>query len=128
MKLVPERLKRWTVGLAVFSLLCTLGLMAANRWLKGVELPLLLRGYLILILVSSLLSFAFYGFDKMQAVREKRRIPEKTLHFLAWCGGWPGAIFGQETFRHKTQKQSFRFRFWAIVIVHLAVIGLCLYL
>ncbi|MDA1013820.1 MAG: DUF1294 domain-containing protein [Planctomycetota bacterium] len=128
MNLVPDRLKRWTVALALFSLLCALGLMATDRWFEAVELPLLLHGYLVLILATSVLSFVVYGIDKMQAVRSNRRIPEKTLHFLAWCGGWPGAIFGQETFRHKTAKQSFRNRFWAIVAVHLAVIGVCLYL
>ncbi len=126
-ELVPERWKRWTVALAAFALLCTFGLMGANRWLKAVNLPSLLQVYLILIIVTSVISFVLYGTDKLLAIRNKRRIPERVLHFFSWCGGWPGAIFGQETFRHKTQKKQFRWRFWAIVAIHLLAIFTCLY-
>lgn len=125
---VPARWKRWTVALAAFSLLCTFSLIGANKWLKGVNLPLYIQVYLILVVTTSAISFVLYGTDKLLAIRDKRRIPERVLNFFAWCGGWPGAIFGQETFRHKTQKASFRLRFWIIVCVHLAVIVFSLYL
>lgn len=68
----------------------------------------------------SALTFLVYGFDKRRAVKGGSRVPEKTLHLLELCGGWPGALLAQNLFRHKTQKRSFRIVFWAIVVLHLA--------
>ncbi len=48
--------------------------------------------YLGLVAVTSLASFAAYGFDKRRAGTGGRRVPERTLHLLALLGGWPGAI------------------------------------
>nr|WP_056164353.1 DUF1294 domain-containing protein [Leifsonia sp. Leaf325] len=71
-----------------------------------------------LYVAGSVLSFVLYGVDKGAAVAGRRRIPEATLHLVAVLGGWPGAVVGQTVFRHKTQKASFRLRFWATVIVN----------
>ncbi len=73
--------------------------------------------------VLSLLAFGFYGFDKRRARLGGRRIPEKWLHGLELCGGWPGAWIGQRVFRHKTQKTSFRIVFWLIVVLHVSLWG-----
>ena len=51
------------------------------------------------------------------------RIPERTLHLLAFLGGWPGALLGQRFFRHKTKKLSFLIAFWAVVALHVAIVG-----
>ena len=50
--------------------------------------------YLGLVAVTSLVSFAAYGFDKRRAATGGRRVPERTLLVLAFLGGWPGAILG----------------------------------
>ena len=71
---------------------------------------------------------ASHSFDKRRAVRGGSRVPEKTLHVLELCGGWPGAFLAQKAFRHKTQKRSFRIVYWAIVALHLAAWGGWLYL
>jgi len=42
--------------------------------------------------VTSLASFAAYGFDKRRAATGGRRVPERTLLVLALVGGWPGSI------------------------------------
>ena len=78
--------------------------------------------YLCLVVVTSVVSFAAYGFDKKQACAGGRRVPEQTLHVLALLGGWPGALFGQRYFRHKTQKVSFRLLFWGTVVAHVALV------
>lgn len=70
----------------------------------------------------SLLSFLLYAKDKWAAQRDAGRTPENTLHMLALLGGWPGAIFAQQLFRHKTQKASFRIRFWITVVLNSAVL------
>ena len=82
-----------------------------------------LIGYAVVVFVMSLITFCTYGFDKYRAKRERRRVPEKTLHLMALLGGWPGAWLGQKAFRHKTQKASFRLVFWLSVIANLAVLA-----
>ena len=79
--------------------------------------------YLGLVAVTSLASFAAYGFDKRRAAVGGRRVPERTLHLLALLGGWPGAILAQRQFRHKTRKVSFLIAFWAVVVLHVTVVG-----
>ena len=77
--------------------------------------------------VMSLITFCFYGADKSAAKRGKQRIRESTLHFLSLFGGWPGAMIGQKTFRHKTKKRRFRVIFWLTVLVNVVVSGSGLY-
>jgi uncharacterized membrane protein YsdA (DUF1294 family) len=83
--------------------------------------------YLSLVLVMSFATFFAYGRDKGQAATGGRRIPERTLHLMAFLGGWPGAILGQRQFRHKTKKMSFRIVFWLVLALHLAIVGVVAY-
>ncbi len=69
---------------------------------------------------ASLVTFAAYGIDKALAGSGKRRVPERTLHGLELCGGWPGALLGMRAFRHKTAKTSFRVVTFVIVALHAA--------
>lgn len=71
-----------------------------------------------LYLVTSLLAFYLYWDDKKRAGINAQRIPEATLHIVEILGGWIGALFAQQLFRHKTRKLSFQFIFWLIIIVH----------
>ncbi|WP_157146267.1 DUF1294 domain-containing protein [Achromobacter insuavis] len=68
----------------------------------------------------SLITIAFYTWDKAQARAGQWRISERTLHGLALAGGWPGALLAQRWLRHKTIKRSFRIQFWATVALNLA--------
>jgi uncharacterized membrane protein YsdA (DUF1294 family) len=83
----------------------------------------LLWTYLGVVVALSAVSFFMYGWDKRRAQHGGRRIPERTLHALAFCGGWPGALLGQRHFRHKRQKLSFLVVFWALVALHVMVIA-----
>ena len=47
-------------------------------------------------------------------------MPEATLLVFGLIGGWPGAIIGQQLFRHKTQKQPFKTYFIVSVIVSIS--------
>ncbi|ENM2464380.1 DUF1294 domain-containing protein, partial [Salmonella enterica subsp. enterica serovar Chester] len=62
-----------------------------------------------------------YGIDKTAARKTWRRVPESTLLVFGVVGGWPGAIVGQQLFRHKTQKQPFKTYFIVSVIVSIVV-------
>lgn len=68
----------------------------------------------------SLLEFCLYGADKGAAKRGARRIPERVLLGLAWCGGAAGAMLGMFVFRHKTKKPLFLFTNTAALVLHIA--------
>ncbi|EKI0691359.1 DUF1294 domain-containing protein, partial [Salmonella enterica] len=69
----------------------------------------------------NVLTLAIYGIDKTAARKTWRRVPESTLLVFGVVGGWPGAIVGQQLFRHKTQKQPFKTYFIVSVIVSILV-------
>ena len=56
----------------------------------------------------NVLTFLVYGADKWKARRNKWRIPEDTLIWLAIVGGSVGALLGIYLFRHKTQHKKFQ--------------------
>lgn len=76
--------------------------------------------FILWLLLINLLTLAMYGADKMAARRAMRRVPEATLLVFGLIGGWPGAIIGQQLFRHKTQKQPFKTYFIVSVIVSIS--------
>jgi uncharacterized membrane protein YsdA (DUF1294 family) len=71
----------------------------------------------------NVLTVAIYGADKMAARKGMRRVPEATLLAFGVTGGWPGAILGQQLFRHKTQKQPFKTYFMLSVVVSIAAMA-----
>jgi uncharacterized membrane protein YsdA (DUF1294 family) len=76
--------------------------------------PALLAGW---ILAANLTAFAYYGYDKSQARRDGRRVPEVVLHGLALLGGTLGAYAGMRVFRHKTAKGPFLIIFWTVAVL-----------
>ncbi|WOH38040.1 cold shock and DUF1294 domain-containing protein [Thalassotalea fonticola] len=73
-------------------------------------------GYVLLSLVTVM----FYGWDKRSAQTGRWRIPESTLHLLALIGGWPGAVWAQQRFRHKSKKLSFRIQLWLMIFTNIS--------
>lgn len=94
---------------------CLLALAAAGSALSP-------HPFAMWFLLASALTFMIYGADKMAARKAWRRVPESTLLVCGVVGGWPGAIFGQQLFRHKTQKQPFKTYFMVSVILNLVVL------
>ncbi len=103
----------WLIG-AVAVLIASL---AENSFKAGLWAEI----YCLAVSVLSPVSFCLYGWDKWKAEREGRRISEKTLHLMAFAGGWPGAVAGQQWFRHKTLKPVFRTILLLTVLLHVAV-------
>jgi uncharacterized membrane protein YsdA (DUF1294 family) len=83
--------------------------------------------YLGLVALTSVVSFAAYGFDKRRAATGGRRVPERTLLVLAFLGGWPGSFLAQRQFRHKTRKVPFLIAFWVVAVSHLVLVGAVAY-
>ena len=67
-------------------------------------MPKILLLYLILI---NLLGFVLYGVDKAKSKGKSRRIPERTLLWVARLGGGLGCWLGMMLFRHKTKHTRF---------------------
>lgn len=61
----------------------------------------------LFLLTINFFAFAGFGFDKQRARRGDRRMPERSLLFLALIGGTGGAWVGRRYFRHKTRKAGF---------------------
>lgn len=76
-----------------------------------------------LYLGFSVLSLLLYARDKWAAGRRWTRTRERTLHLFALAGGWPGALYAQQLFRHKTAKRSFRRVFWFTVLLNVCALG-----
>lgn len=80
-------------------------------------MPLILLTYLLLI---NLTGFILYALDKNKSKRKGvRRIPERTLLWVARLGGGVGCWMGMMQFRHKTQHTRFKVLvpLWTIIWV-----------
>lgn len=76
----------------------------------------------LVYLVASVVCFILYAIDKSAAAAKRWRVSEATLLWVGLMGGWPGAILAQQYLRHKSNKVSFRAKFWSTVTVN--VLGL----
>jgi uncharacterized membrane protein YsdA (DUF1294 family) len=77
-----------------------------------------LLAYFVWAAALSLLTFVLFGWDKRQAGASGRRVSESTLLGFSTLGGWPGTLCAIRLFRHKTQKQPFRFRLHMGITLH----------
>jgi uncharacterized membrane protein YsdA (DUF1294 family) len=78
---------------------------------------------MVLWISVNMITLSLYGWDKYQAKRGGHRTAEVVLHMWAFSGGWQGAVLGQEIFRHKTSKVSFRVTHWLVVVSHVALVS-----
>ena len=67
-------------------------------------MPQILLCYLLLI---NLVGFVLYGVDKAKSKGKSRRVPERTLLWVARLGGGVGCWLGMTLFRHKTKHTRF---------------------
>jgi len=121
------RFRKWTAIFSGVWLATAVLLMLLLLGTSLVSCPWLVAVYLAGTVLGSSASFAMYGWDKRKAQAEGWRVSEATLQWLAAFGGWPGAVFGQRVFRHKTQKLKFQILFWLIVCLHVPLIVMSLW-
>lgn len=74
-------------------------------------------------LCVSAVTFIVYAKDKLAAKNNRQRTPENILHLLSFIAGWPGAIFAQKIFRHKSKKEAFQNIFWLTVFLNFSAIA-----
>ena len=86
------------------------------------------QGILLLyLLIINLVAFAVFGIDKRRAVKDRWRVPEKTLFLLAILGGSIGAWAGMRVFHHKTKHWYFKFGIPVILIVQVVLAALAVW-
>ena len=79
--------------------------------------------YFWMILAAwNLIVFALYGLDKYKAIKDKRRIRERTLLLCALLLGAIGAFLGMRVFRHKTKHRLFVIGVPLCILVNLALL------
>lgn len=116
-------LQRWFTFGAFVWLAGTTTLLVLAFARDGAKVPAIFAIYLLMTVACSFIAFILYGIDKRRTIKNQPRVSERTLHLLSLLGGWPGAYLATRLFRHKTLKITFRFVFWLIVALHLAIIA-----
>jgi uncharacterized membrane protein YsdA (DUF1294 family) len=86
-----------------------------------------LYGILIYLVAINIVAFFLYGIDKWKAQRNKWRVTEARLLWIAVAGGSIGALLGMKIWHHKTQHAKFRFGLPAILILQIAAVLAALY-
>ncbi len=76
----------------------------------------------VLVLLANLVSWVAFRTDKARARRHARRIPERTLLWTAFFGGF-GALFGMylHRHRHKVDKRRFMLTVWLYATLQVVV-------
>jgi uncharacterized membrane protein YsdA (DUF1294 family) len=75
--------------------------------------------FLLYLLSINSISFLLFGLDKLLAIKNKRRIPEKELFTVATIGGAFGGMIAILVFNHKLSKAAFMWRFMFIFILNI---------
>ena len=68
-----------------------------------------MKYFFIFLVIMNLITFIAYGVDKRKAIKDKWRIPEKTLLLMGLMFGSLGQLAGMKVFHHKTNKWYFWF-------------------
>lgn len=88
-------------------------------------MELLVKILIVYFIVVNLVAMCMYWVDKRKAIKNKWRIPEKTLILVAAIGGSIGALLGMYLFRHKTKHKKFTIGVPAILITQV-IVAVCL--
>lgn len=88
------------------------------------KLLILLCAYAIIGAFSVIITV----YDKAAAKKRKRRIPERFLMTVAFCGGAIPMLITMKLIHHKTQHNKFMLGLPAIILIHLIGIIVLLYM
>ena len=81
----------------------------------------MIRLILLYLLIVNAIAFILMLADKRKAIKNRWRIPERTLMLYAVFGGSIGALLGMYTFRHKTKHLKFTLGIPAILIAQISL-------
>ncbi len=87
-----------------------------------IELELWIQTTILYLVIINIITFFYFGLDKIKAHWDSRRIRERTLWILSLIGGSIGALLGMNFFRHKTKKASFQAGMAIILALQIVIV------
>ena len=78
-------------------------------------------GYLILLLLLSIITCFAYSLDKRKAIKGRWRTKEKILLLMSFLFGSLGGIIAMYTKRHKNKHWYFVFVNFSSLVIHLVI-------
>lgn len=88
------------------------------------QLPLLNQILVVYLIFINLVSFFYFGLDKLKSQFNDWRISEKTLWVITLFGGSIGSMLGMFFFRHKTKKNSFKIVIGLILLLQIGLVSM----
>ena len=76
----------------------------------------------VYLIIINLIAIVVTAHDKLAAIRQRRRVPEKTLMLISALGGAPAMYLTMLVIRHKTRKPLFMIGIPVIFLLELAII------
>ena len=76
----------------------------------------------VYLIIINLIAIVVTAHDKLAAIRQRRRVPEKTLMLISALGGAPAMYQTMLVIRHKTRKPLFMIGIPVIFLLELAII------
>ena len=76
-----------------------------------------------IICAVNVMVFIMYAYDKIMAVSDRWRVPERVMLLSALCMGATGAYLAMRIFRHKTLKPLFAISVPVMMLLQLALLG-----
>ena len=67
-------------------------------------------------IIINIFSFIVCLVDKIDAIYDRYRVPEKVLLMLAFCGGCFGMALSMVLFHHKTRKMKFKLVYLSCIV------------
>lgn len=77
---------------------------------------------LLYTIIVNVITMKVYSDDKKASIRGHERTPEACFIFCNILGGWIGAIFAQQWFRHKTRKLSFQLSVIMSIMINMYIV------
>ncbi len=91
-------------------------------------MPFEVKIVLVYLLAVNIASIIVCVFDKYCAIKNLRRVPEKTLFMLSIIGGSVGMFATMKLIRHKTLHKRFMIGIPVIIILQIALAFAIIYL
>lgn len=105
-----------TIVYLLISLICTLGIMMDSTEKLNYAIAW--------VLSINIISFCIMGIDKFAAKMQSwNRIPEGTLLWISFCGGFLGFFIGRKAFNHKTTKKEFQLPMWIMFVIQMIIVA-----
>lgn len=76
--------------------------------------------------INIIAAITFYS-DKVNAVKSRKRVPEKTLHLFEIAGGVFAILLLMFTIRHKNQKKAYYLWTYLIFAIWILLLGFLIY-